>query len=358
MRRRHLTMLAAPAIAPLLALAGLAAPAAHAATVTKETVKYTAEYTRTGPSGQYGTPGNNTTWNCSGTWKLDTTGNASDAETCNVGGVTEGITPGTYSGDPTGPMPGLAGVTDYAGNLIGTDSFGWYSDYTGVQATSWTITVSAVGKAGAFKFKIAAQYAANPVTYTLTLNALGNTGTVPGSNTACSATCDYTYDAGTQVTLATYDNYYFDSGCTTSVDNEYGCLVDLSGNTTVAEAAPLIATPNNTQATPKMIEGECVGTTEVYQVVGINVGSSNAWYQFSYNCEVGTPTSLTITASGNGDVFDVGYVIDGTFYPDATGQSSYTDPLTYYGEFTYLIDVYEGPGATDGNFLLEMTASS
>lgn len=185
-----------------LVLLSLTAPAAHAVTVIKETVKYTAEYTRTGPAG------NSTTWNCAGTWKLASTGAASETEICVVGGATTGITAGTYTGAPSGPMPGLAGLVDYAGNLIdaGTD-FAWFSDYSGVQATSWTITVARIGRTGAFKFRVAADYAANPPTETLTIN--DNTpglpeqvDGVPGSITCNGGICTYTFDQGTVVSMS------------------------------------------------------------------------------------------------------------------------------------------------------------
>jgi hypothetical protein len=141
-------------------------------------------------------------------------------------------------------MPGLAGVVDNLDNLIGPDTFAWYSDYDGVQATSWTITVTKDGKGGALKFKIDAAYAASPVTYTLTVDSTEGVSGTPGAVTCDVATCTYSYDAGTDIALAITQWYpsgapgWFSSGCTTFTDDvvtgqPQGCLVTLSSADTV-----------------------------------------------------------------------------------------------------------------------------
>lgn len=232
MRRRWQAALIAAITIGAAGLLATAPATAHAATVT--TAKYTAGYTRTGPTGLV------TGWSCSGKWKLDTsTGNATETETCIVSGSTAGMAAGTYTGDPSGPMPGLAGV-EYAGggsSLVGTDTFAWYSDYDGVQATSWTIVVTKDGKGGAFKFKITADYAANPVTYTLLLIQSNPTLTVigtPGAINCQAADCTYSYDADTNIELASANPVgitTFAMGCT--VNGEQTCALTLNGNITV-----------------------------------------------------------------------------------------------------------------------------
>jgi hypothetical protein len=53
-----------------------------------------------------------------------------DSETCQITGNTAGYVAGTYSGNPLGTLP-----------PIGVGNVAWFSDFNGVQAASWTITI-------------------------------------------------------------------------------------------------------------------------------------------------------------------------------------------------------------------------
>jgi hypothetical protein len=136
--RKFRYLLAIPAA---VVLVGSTAAVASAVTVVTK-AHFVGDYSNTSTSGHV------SGWSCKGV-HTDNSSGISDNETCTVAGDTTGFIAGTYAGDPSAYFPPY----NYPGGSF------WYSDYDGVQATSYIATVTGPNKADVFKVHIDASYA-------------------------------------------------------------------------------------------------------------------------------------------------------------------------------------------------------
>jgi hypothetical protein len=132
----HLVHLRRALLATAVVTAALSVPTAALASEGAAT-PFNAAYTAPAPVGV-------SNWACSGAHVVNRV-SVKDSETCLISGNTAGFVAGTYVGKPTANIPPFGDTQ-------------WFSDYNGVEATSFTATILNNGD-GTFSLYITAYYA-------------------------------------------------------------------------------------------------------------------------------------------------------------------------------------------------------